>query len=332
MAGKTCLNAMTALQEQWASAVTKEFAMDAEAVSRLRKCLDMGEKAASKGPGRPKGNKKASTKSDAPTCLAAVWNNGTYNDKACCGKKSVGDDGHGHALCKNCLKAWDQVKASARSDGCVSYGKNKNHPAEVKWYGMYGIDPAPVYYEGPDYATKAARSHGKYEELKDKDTLDSGKGFDMLSQSNKRIFGAWHKPLTSWPGCEMPIKGTEAEVVVKSVISDMVEEAMSQSDDTEADKQMDRDDTEDEDKQMDRDDTVAAEDAEEMMFDKVAYKVVTNGDTKYAYPSGDWYKGKLTWDITDTDDAFAEVEEDGTLEFSSLSIQKVHDVAAMAAQ
>ena len=321
MAGKTCLNAMTALQEQWASAVTKEFAMDAEAVLRLRKCLDMGDKAASKGPGRPKGVKKASTKSDAPTCLAAVWNNGVYNDKACCGKKSVGDDGHGHALCKKCLEAWDQVQASARSDGCVSYGKNKNHPAEVKWYGMYGIDPAPVYYEGPDYATKAARSHGKYEELKDKDTLDSGKGFDMLSQSNKRIFGAWHKPLTSWPGCEAIIEHKEEVITteIKQIVQRLeAEDASSQS--------------EDEDKQLDRDDTVVSEDATEMMFDKVAYKVVTNGDTKYAYPSGDWYKGKLTWDITDTDDAFAEVEEDGTLEFSSLSIQKVHDVAAMAAQ
>ena len=326
MAGKACLNAMTALQEQWAQAVVKEFDMDEEAMERLRKCLDMGDKTAAKGPGRPKG-KKVSTKTDTPTCLAAVWNNGVYNDKACCNKKSVGDDGHGHALCKKCLAACEQVKASARPDGDVSYGKNKSHPAEVKWYGLYDIDAAPVYYEGPDYATKAARDHDKYEELKAKDTRDPGKGFDMLSQSKKSIFGAWHKPLTSWPGCEMPSKVTEAgevkeaEEVVKTVVSDMVEEAMEQSD-----------------AQLDRDDTVAAEEVEEEMFDKVSYKVVVGADddgkrVKFAYPAGDWYKGKLTWDITDTDTAFAEVNEEGDgLEFATMSLNRAHDEAALAAQ
>jgi len=292
--------------------------MDEAAMLRLRKCLDMGDKSASKGPGRPKGKKKASTKSDAPTCVAVVWNNGVYNEKACCGKKSVGDDGHGHALCKKCLQACEQVKAAVRSDGEVSYGKDKTHPAEAKWYGIFDVDPAPVFYEGPDYATKAARDHDKFDDLKDKDVRDPGKGFDILGDKGKRMFGAWHKPLTPWPGCKIPSKDTEAEVVVKSVVVKSVEEAMSQSD-----------------AQLDRDDTVAAE-VEVQMFDSVPYEMVDGTDddekpVKFAFPTGDWYKGKLTWDITDTDTAFAEVDEDGELEFVTSSNGKAHSKAAIAA-
>jgi hypothetical protein len=333
MAGLGCLNAMTALQEQWTQVVAKEFEMDEAAMIRLRKCLDMGDKSASKGPGRPKGKKKASTKSDAPTCRAVVWNNGVYNEKACCGKKSVGDDGHGHALCKKCLQSCEEVKANERSDGTWSYGKDKDHLGEAKWYGIFDVDPAPVFYEGPDYATKAARDHDNFDDLKEKKQRDPGKGFDILSGKGKRLHGAWHKPLTPWPGCEMPSKDTEAEVVVKSVVKDtesevevksvvkdMVEEAMSQSD-----------------AQLDRDDTVVAEEMEEIMFDKVPYKVVVGTDdkgkrVKFAYPAGDWYKGKLTWDIKDWDTAFAEVDADDTLEFTTMSLSKAHDIAATDAQ
>ena len=97
-----------------------------------------------------------------------------------------------------------------------------------------------------------------------------------------------------------------------------VEEAMSQSD-----------------AQLDRDDTVAAE-VEVQMFDSVPYEMVDGTDddekpVKFAFPTGDWYKGKLTWDITDTDTAFAEVDEDGELEFVTSSNGKAHSKAAMAA-